>query len=139
MTAFLLERGRRFSTIRICGNAPVQTSLPYDEEQPLLSFVASSLWQFQRCLGLAATFAPAAKILSKNRGSYSFPLKRTKSKRFATCHAASNLNQVFPKIDEYLNLAALSRHNDTLLSILDTPFHPAAACRGEPLNGKVGG
>jgi len=87
--------------------------LLYDEEQPLLSFVASSLWQFQRCPGLAATFAPAARILSKKRGHYSFPLKRTESKRFATCRVASNLNYVVPKIDVRLTLTALSRHNDT--------------------------
>jgi hypothetical protein len=83
MTAFLLEWGRQF-----CGNQPVRTSLPYDEKQPLLSFVARLFWQYlRRCLAGAAMFAPAAEILSKNRATESIPLKRDEIETLAQHHA----------------------------------------------------
>jgi len=72
MTAILLEKGPA-----ACGCRSVQTSLPYDEKQPRLSFVASSLWQFlRRCPGVAAMFAPTGENLSKNRAAESFPSKK---------------------------------------------------------------
>jgi hypothetical protein len=72
MTAILPEWGRRLH----CGNRTVRTSLPYDEKQPLLSFVAKLFWQYlRRCLAGAAMFAPAAEILNKNHMTESFPQK----------------------------------------------------------------
>jgi hypothetical protein len=72
--------------------------LPYDEKQPLLSFVASLFWQYlRRCLAGAAMFAPAAEILSKNRATESNPLKMDKFEALAQHHASLAIAAMRPE------------------------------------------